>query len=309
MTKVLASGKVKVSELLYSRKSRMSNNERKIGPHWRIPWRGDEPDEILVHCRFEELKGTFRKSISEQVRGTEKYLRAKRENNHDDAADLVDELLDNDIVEFLIDRVIESGMPVKVVFPHPEFESDFSPDPVGTISNAIPFALAAKLSVLTGGTIETDIIEIARPGRTKLNKFERFLWQPRFKGDVDLDAAYILVDDNCTLASTLAMLRTYIVGNGGTVIVVSALSSPQGNNCKFAIASEVVDVLISNYGREISPLWIQEIGHDITCLTNNEGSFLAEWQEQWSGSRSSLFQRLRARLDKAKATGKQPTRS
>lgn len=282
----------------------MSESATKVGPHWRIPWRNDEPDTILVHCRFDQLKGTFRASRKDQARGEEKYLKAKRENDHEAAADLVDELASAEIANVLADAVIAANKPCRVVFPHPEFDSDEPQSAAGVITNAIPFAFAAYIADLVGGSIETDIIECARPGRTKLKKFQRFLWQPRFTGTVDTDVSYILVDDNCTLGGTLAMLRTHIVGNGGTIVGVCALSTPQGKHCRFGIADPTVNVLISQYGREISPLWIEEIGHDITCLTEGEGSFVANWNERGQGSRETLLQRLRDRLDKAKAKGK-----
>ena len=75
----------------------------RVGPHWRIPWRRDEPDQILVHCRFDQLTGTFRATLKAQARGEEKYLRAKRQNDHDAAAELVNELVSDDIVESLVE--------------------------------------------------------------------------------------------------------------------------------------------------------------------------------------------------------------
>ncbi len=278
--------------------------KQKIGPHWRIPWRSDEPENILVHCRFDQLKGTFRKSGSDQARGTEKYLKAKRENDHEAAADLVEEFFNEGLLNPIIDALIEQNKPCRVVFPHPEFDSDEPKTEHIKITNAIPFAVAAYLAAILGGEVETEIVETARPGRTKLNRFERFLWQPRFSGDIDPAVSYIIVDDNCTLGGTLAMLRTHIVGNGGTVIGATALSTPEGRSIRFGIADVTLDVVISQYGREISPLWIEEIGHDITCLTDSEGSFLANWDGRGEGKSPTLLQRLRDRLDKAKATGK-----
>lgn len=277
--------------------------QAKIGPHWRIPWRRGEPDQIRVHCRFDQLKGTYRRSAKEAARGEEQYVAAKRHNDHAAAADLVESLVDAGIVDVVVDAVIASGRPVRVIFPHPEFDPDEkSPDHM-VVTNAIPFAFAAWMAAELGGAIEENIIECARPGRTRLNRFQRFAWQPRFTGEVDPDVAYILVDDNCTLGGTLAMLRTHIVGNGGTVVAVCALSTPNGRDCRFSIADRTIDVLLSEYTAQISPIWIEEIGHDITCLTESEGSFVAEWGRERGGKGTSLLQQLRDRLAKAKAKG------
>jgi hypothetical protein len=264
----------------------------------------DIPLRILVNARFDELKGTYRKNSKEQARGEEKYNRAKRSYDLQAAVELVDELVRDDIVEELVTAMIAADRPCRIVFPHPEFDSD---DPVDTskpITNAIPFAFASHLATILGGEIETNIIECARPGRTKLSKFARFVWQPAFDGEIDKDCAYIIVDDNCTLGGTFAMLNSYIAENGGTVIAICALTTPQGKSCRFGIADSTRDVLIMTYGEGISPLWIQEIGHDIRCLTENEGSFLADWQGRSPGDKERSFVALRDRLSQAKTQGK-----
>ncbi|OBY05961.1 hypothetical protein BAE36_17310 [Rhizobium leguminosarum bv. trifolii] len=282
----------------------MSNLSAKVGRHHRVEWQAKDPENILVHARFDELKGTYRKSGRDQARGQEKYDRAKKLYDLEAAIELVDELSRHEIVEELVTAVLAADKPCRVVFPHPEFDSDYPNDVDKPVTNALPFAFASHLAVELGGEIETNIIECARPGRTKLNKFPRFLWQPKFEGEIDKSCVYVIVDDNCTLGGTFAMLRSYIVENGGTVIAVCALTTPQGRTCKFGIADSTVDVLKMNYGEEISPLWKEEIGHDIRCLTENEGSFLANWEGQCAGDSQLSFVSLRDRLGKAKTQGK-----
>ena len=282
----------------------MAENHSKIGPHWRIPWRNGEPDAIRIHCRYDVLKRTFRTGVRQAARGQEKYLAAKRNNDQAAAAELVEAYINRAVVEEMVDAVLAVNRPARVVFPFPEFDADEPAKEPMNVTNAIPFAVAAFIAEELGGTIETEIVECARPGRTKLNRFQRFAWQPRFSGAVDPDVAYILVDDNCTLGGTLAMLRTHIVGNGGTVAYVTALSTPDGRDCRFSIADATVNMLISRYTSQISPFWIEEIGHDITCLTESEGQFVAGWDPERKGDAASLLQRLRDRIAKAKAKGK-----
>lgn len=282
----------------------MSGESPRVGPHWRIPWRNDEPDTVCVHCRFDALKGTYRANARDAARGEEKYIAAKQQNDHTAAAELVEANVCQTAIEKIVDAVITANRPARIVFPYPEFDSEDPHQNPTKIKNALPFAFAAYLADILGGEIETNIIECARPGRTKLNRFQRFAWQPRFSGEVDPNVAYILVDDNCTLGGTLAMLRTHIVGNGGTVAYVTALSRPDGRDCRFSIADATVNMLISLYTTQISPFWIEEIGHDITCLTESEGQFMAQWGSERSNDRTSVLQRLRDRIAKAKSKGK-----
>src|SRR5690606_25083940 len=87
----------------------------------------------------------------------------------------------------------------------------------------------------------------------------------------------IIADDNCTLGGTIAALRSHIVRNGGTVVGVTTLSTTQGANFRLPVAPDTLDMLLSTFSGEISGLWKEEIGHEIQCLTEPEGLFLAGW--------------------------------
>ncbi|MER8981268.1 hypothetical protein [Mesorhizobium sp. M0870] len=278
----------------------------KIGRHPRLPWQADDPQLILSHCRWGELKGTYKKSAKEAARGTEIYERAKKHFDESAAADLIDQCVRQTVVEQIVDLVLATKKPVRIVIPHPEYDPHDMDEGGNSLrpTNALPFAYAAYLAQEMDCPIDDQIIETARPGRTKLKRFPRFLWQPAFTGEVRQDCAYVLADDNCTLGGTLATLRTYILSKGGTIAAVTALSTNDGLNCRFPIAGNTVDVLKSTYSVDISSLWIEEIGHDIRCLTESEGTFLADWPKRNpSSDGASPFQRLRSRLAAAAAKG------
>jgi len=274
-----------------------------LGKHFRVPWRHTDPQEILVHCRFDEIKGTYKKDEKQAAALKIEYDKAKLNFDMGSAIDLVKKCIDPKLIDIIIDKVIENDAPPIVIAPHPEFDSDKSTSDILTPTNALPLAFANYLARELGCEVDSEIIEFARPGRTKLKRFPRFLWQPAFSGSINTKNTYIMVDDNCTLGGTFAMLRSYIVGNGGKVIAVSALSSPDGKTCRFPIANDTIDVLISTYGEEISPLWIEEVGHDIPCITESEGIFLVEWIGKPPPARDISLNKLRDRLNSAKAKG------
>lgn len=279
-----------------------------MGQHKREPWGADEPVDVFVHSRWDQLKGTFRTSAKEAARGTEKYNRAKNDFDEEAAADLVEQCVAQPSLDLIADAVVAIGRPALVIVPHPEFNPlDGTGQHPLKPTNAIPFAFAAYLANELGGSIDQEIIEIARPGRTRLGNFPRFLWQPIFHGAVRQDCAYIIADDNCTLGGTIAALRSHIVRGGGTVAAVTTLSTNHGVNFRLPIAPTTVNVLSSVYSGEISGLLKEEIGHDLQCLTEPEGNFLAQWgQDKNYGARAgaSPIQRLRDRLSAAAGKAK-----
>jgi hypothetical protein len=260
---------------------------------------------VLTHCRWDQLKGTYKASAKEAARGTEAYNRAKKNFDQEAADELVERAINRVALDAIIDAVIALNKPARVVVPHPEFNALEPADDPAKPTNALPFAFAAYLAAETGGTVDSEIIEVARPGRTRLGNFPRFLWQPVFDGAVRQDCAYIIADDNCTLGGTIAALRSHIIRNGGTIAAITSLSTNHGVHFRLPVAPDTVDMLISIYSGEISGLCKEEIGHDVQCLTQPEGAFLAGWgSDEKHGARpgASAFQRLRDRL--AAAAGK-----
>lgn len=277
----------------------------KIGKHHRLPWTASDPREVIVHCRWDELKGTWRQRERDARKGFAVYKRAKRHFDQEAADKLVEAWVSDAAIERIVDRVLGCGREVRIITPHPEFDSaDPSGDPLA-VTNAIPFAFQAFLAAELGCEIEHDVVEEARPGRTSLSKFQRFLWQPRFSGAVHADCAYIVADDVCTTAGTLAALRSHIMSGGGTVIAVTALACQSGKDIPFPIADVTRASLFERYGAELGNLWIEEIGHGIECLTEFEGSYLAEAIPPGKGDSGprSLFQRLGDRLAQTKGKG------
>lgn len=279
-----------------------------LPPHEREPWNLPICAKALVHTKLSVFQGTEERGM-EKSKIAKLYNSAKTESDFESATKLVDIIWKQDVEDALVNLVLEGGIAPIIVFPHPGFDDDDAIDhDAGNrihSRNALPFAYAARLRIALTAHDNVTIKQAARVGRTKLSRFPRFVYQPSFVGDVSRDRPYILVDDTLTLGGTLAMLRSYIVGQGGTVIAVTALAHSLGKDIEFAQRAVTNDSLVSMYGSDLTPLWKGEIGHDHDRLTDAEGRFLLEWGKDRSldlSSREPLVQQLRARLDRARAT-------
>lgn len=278
----------------------------KMGPHYRAPWCNGDPRLVLVHARYGDVLGTQGYGAKEGVRRRDRYDRAKHKFDEDAAFEIVDECFDERALDRIIDCLDASDLAPIVAIPHPEWdagEGEIRADLAPT--NALPFALAYRLSKELGCDIDKDILQIARPGRSKLKTFQRFIWQPRFEGEPRLDHAYILADDVCHYGGTLAMLRSHIVAAGGTVVGATALACNDGKHVPFPIEDRTVAKIRSQFGDDVDTLWREEVGHDTTCLTEPEGIFLLRWgtgvRDKTSRAGDPILQRLREKITSTRA--------
>lgn len=268
-----------------------------------MPWNNGDPSFIRIHRRYDELLGTYRQPQKAQRARRDRYDRAKRAYDLNAAFEIVDELLSDAAIDRIIDDLERFPKPPRILMPHPEWDAGVPEAGAPKPTNALPFAYANVLAEVLGGEVETEIIQIARPGRTKLKDFQRFIWQPKFDGPVRHDCAYILVDDVCHFGGTLAALRSHIVASGGTVVSATALACNDGKDREFPIADRTLRMLKLNIKEALDEIWREEIGHDTTCLTEPEGSFLLQWRTgQPSGSGDALLQRVREELATARAS-------
>ncbi len=280
-------------------------------PHSREAWNLPSCERALVHTKLSVLHGTEERGAIDKAKVAALYNRAKTEADFGAATELVDFVWRQSVEDELVGLVLTGGVAPIVAFPHPGFDDDDAIDyDAGrrlSSRNALPYAHAARLRIALTGHENVTIKQAARVGRTKLGRFPRFVYQPSFTGEVSRDRPYILVDDTLSLGGTLAMMRSYIVREGGTVIAVSALAHSLGRHLEFAQRASTSHSLIAMYGPELDALWKGEIGHDHLRLTDAEGRFLLEWgagsgKNLAAASGQSLVHELRARLDRARAT-------
>jgi len=278
---------------------------KELGPHQREGWRDQDADTILVAARLDSVKGTAGGDRGDAGKQKRLYASAKVDCDHDAARALVDQFVGDDLIDQLVDDLmphIAAKRRIIIVHPQPKFNGDDTSSETKPVTNAIPFAVSATLAEAVDGELNDEIVQTHRPGRTKLNRIQRFLYQPAFSGKVDCSAVYVLVDDAYTLGGTLAMLRSHIVSHGGTIGGILVLCHSSGKSMRFSIAEACIDVLLSTYGSELREFWLKEVGHDVPQLTDAEGTFLSKWEKD--GSTEPRLDQLRDRFDSARSKGK-----
>lgn len=280
------------------------------GPHFRCSWHETPPLQVLPHTTWAVVKNGGGGDIGSAGSLVQHYNKAKNEHSVDDAIAVIENYWDANVVTQLIEVLNEPlrrNIPLIVVFPTPKFQDTGAGAIDGKfITNALPGVLADYIALNFSATVETGITQKARPGKTSLNGIQRFLYQPKFIGAVRSDAMYILVDDAYTHGGTLATLRSHIVENGGTVAAVCVLCNKTGKPVSFPVTDEQVTEIKSFYGSDVGEFWKEQVGHHVTLLTHNEALFLEDWAKARFRERVKppLLQRLRARFDSARATGK-----
>lgn len=277
----------------------------KIVDHPREPWPSSGCESIFSSCDYGAMKGLTHQGNEQDDLSYGLYNLAKRFNDHEAAADLVDALASQEVLEELDRRnahAITSGMETLVVYPSPSYpDSDVAKSEYELVTNAIPSAYARLVADSLGIDVDSQIKQKARVGRTKLKKMQRLLWQPSFIGDVRSGAGYFIVEDMVTLGGTIASLASYIIANGGHVVGVTSLATKGGLTLPLALLENTRAELIDEYGLGFSAFWGRAVGHVGDRLTDGEASWLLEWirkPENGEGFArgSARLQRLRDRL-------------
>ena len=277
--------------------------------HERMPWDSRTPTHVLVHTELSRLYGTHASFGDQRDEREALYEQAKHDLDADAAWAIVREAISEEIIDQLADQIdrLNPADRLFIVIPHPAFEEGVAErqDPALGPTNAIPIIFGHYLAERLACEVDNEITQIARVGRTNLNRFQRFLWQPCFEGDVQPGTHYIIVDDVVTLGASFAALRSHIVRQGGSVCAVTALAHKDGRNQQFPITSGTIEAVRTLYGSRIDPFWQEAIGHDVEALTEAEGLFLRQWGRDClsagTGAGEPLLYRLRDRLDQAAA--------
>ena len=179
--------------------------------------------------------------------------------NPDAAVTLAIDLLDGAAIESL--RSAIAGRPVLLLPVIADGTTGFS---------AIPDAMAQVLGRdLDLPVIAGEIVQTNKVGHTRAPAFQRLVTPAMFDGEVQPDAAYVLVDDHVGLGGTLANLRGYVEARGGSVIAITTLT--EGRDAKrISLRPKTRNMLWQRHGDELDQLWQAQFGHGIDCLTEVE---------------------------------------
>lgn len=242
----------------------------------RIPWREDCSYGVLVH---RDWTAKAKKERRMTLKHHPLYWIAKTEGDYIAAQQVVDDLLNQDILLKLCER-IGSRKPIIVA---PSLTKE---DP----KNVIPIWFAYNVAYHLDLKVSREIFQADKSHRTGRSGFYRLAHDPEFYGTVIPNQDYLIVDDVLTMGGTLASLRGFIESKGGKVIATTVLAD---SNIKARVAhnkglefiesqsevflkptAEAMDELRKKHGYKLSKLWESKKGYGLECLTAREVDFL-----------------------------------
>lgn len=139
--------------------------------------------------------------------------------------------------------------------------------------NKLPIAYAAWLSNYLNISIDDEIVQSNKVGRTGSDGFDRLIKSVTFDGRVVAGQRYLLIDDAVTQGGTLADLKGYIESSGGIVIGASVLMG-KPHSAKLAITKSTLGLLRKNLGKDFEAWWIKEFGYDFSKFTESEARYI-----------------------------------
>lgn len=279
----------------------------------RIPWsKSGCTDRVLVHARYDVLKGTDKAHRNLYPRDAELYEQAKHNGSFDAAYARIGRLLSERVLETLrevVQRWIEHAKSTPVlVYPRSNAQAGLPAPSGGGPANVLAVSFAQILSDRLGCAVDQHVTHgkiVTKTGqamgRTNLSKMQRLLLYPQFRGEVIRQCAYILVDDVVTHGATLAALRSHIARNGGLVIAMTALGNQSGKDVALAVTAASLTELRRIYGVGIDRLWHSAARYHLAELTEQEARFLIERPQtnpNWNGLERGkpLLERLQREL-------------
>ena len=214
----------------------------------RAPWHA-EPD-VHIHQTDEQV-----------VRAHADYADAKA-GDGEAAVRLVDATINTEVVA----AIRRHGLPGQpALLPVVAEESD------GV--NAIPLALAQRLSMELGWEVETGIIQSNVAARTRKDGYYRLAIQPLFDGIVDVHQPFLLVDDFVGQGATLANLRGHVIGLGGQVTGFTSLAGKAVSG-RLALRPDTLVELREIHDQGLEHWWRQVFGFGFEQLTESEARYL-----------------------------------
>ncbi len=138
-----------------------------------------------------------------------------------------------------------------------------------TGDNAIPQTLAAVCAEISGGVVDTEIVQSDRVYHTGADPMERMAMRAEFDGRVVAGARYVLVDDVTNLGGTLAELCNFVAAHGGVIEDVLVLVNA-GRNPALVPGRKFIRLIKERFDDEFTKVF----GIEPEALTANEAEYL-----------------------------------
>ncbi len=144
--------------------------------------------------------------------------------------------------------------------------------------NRLARTAALHLGKQLGLEVDDSIVEKPGVSLKTLSKLERMFNSPDFEGDVQKGRWYIAVDDTISSGTTMAALRSHVVGGGARFLCGCALASPSAQNAVLNASKDEIKEVVSKLGDTVIN-WFERMSHvAMGGLTKAEANFLAKPQ-------------------------------
>lgn len=135
--------------------------------------------------------------------------------------------------------------------------------------NRIPAVFAEMIGEVLDLEVSSDIVQTVKANHTDAGAYERIVRQPRFEGDIEQGANYIIIDDTVAMGGTLAALKGYIESKGGKVLRAVTLTGLTVPEFGIVPTEKMLTSVISKHP-ELPEWWQNEFGFPIEYLTQGE---------------------------------------
>lgn len=225
----------------------------------RVAW-GDTFPNVFVNCSWASNKPGVNCLVKHPL-----YQAAKGERDVGAALDILDDLASERTILSLREVANAHGVKPKIIAP--------SAQP-GDSNNALAIGYAQWLGHELDWPVEIEVFQIKAFSRDRLGQWVRIAHNCAFRGEIDKETPYVIVDDVMTLGGTLADLRSFILHKGGSVIAMSAIASKDGDDRPIHLGDEMKGSLERYYGPRIAEFCTELLGYSHLCLTREEGDRL-----------------------------------
>lgn len=225
----------------------------------RVPWGNDFPS-VFANCPWKSDNAKLNTLSTHPL-----YAAAKGQRDVGAALSIIDDLHSREAILSLVDYVESLGTTPYLIAP--------SCQP-GDSNNALAIAYAQWLSREFEWPVDTEVFQEKTVSRDRSNGWMRIAHRSQFFGQIDRRRPYVIVDDVITMGGTLADLRSFIHGQGGRVIAMSAIASRDGRPTQIRLGDDTRTRLEQSYGKALSAFCRDVLGYTYEGLTDPEGRLL-----------------------------------
>ena len=213
---------------------------------------GNKEQTTTDEAWYNESTNVIPFSTINKMKSNPNYEEAKG-GNRDAAFDLVQNIMSGEEQQKKMRELAEKHPDAILLAVHAEEKAG---------RNAIPLAIADYIGENTGLKVDDNIVQTVFASRTGSDQLHRLTNRPKFDGEVQRGAKYILIDDVVSRGGTFSELRYYIESNGGIVVGMVSIGASI-YSAKISLSEETKLDLQKHFGVKL-----ENGEYDMTPLIN-----------------------------------------